>query len=241
MEVIAFTDLDDTLFQSPRKCPQVHDFTVAADLPNGQPGAYATPQQNSLKQMLQAHLIIPVTGRRTDSLSRVRMNFPHYKVASHGAIILDANDNIYPEWLDILTQEEAQWRQRLKTLESYLLQYIAEHNLELRVRVVDDYGFACYVCVKGRDEHLKQMQKDQEKHVPAEGFTCHINDRNLAYMPPYASKKRAVLFLKEALKAEYDSAITYFGVGDSNSDAAFMSVCDFQILPSHSQIAENLI
>ena len=256
MNVIAFTDLDDTLFQSPRKCPKTHEYTIAADLPNGQPGAYATPQQQMLTAMLASYLIIPVTGRRTDSLSRVRMLFPHYKIASHGAIILDANDDIHPAWLRILQAEEPQWRVHLQTLEHDLLDYIAKHSLDLRVRIVEDYGYACYVCVKGNDEHLQKMQEDYNSFLSVDGFMCHMNDRNLAYMPPYANKKRAVLFLQAALKAESISKLnlepnsglnpepkyetTYLGVGDSNSDAGFMSVCDFQILPSQSQIAENL-
>lgn len=241
MKTIAFTDLDDTLFQSPRKCPDTHQYSVAADLPNGQPGAYATPQQQMLSAMLEPYLIIPVTGRRTDSLARVRMAFTHYKVASHGAIILEANNDIHPAWQQVLQQEEPQWRLRLQALEQELLTYIAQHHLDLRVRVVEDYGYACYVCVKGRDDHLKMMQQNHHPSLPAKGFTCHINARNLAYMPPYASKKRAVLFLQDVLRAETESAITYLGVGDSNSDAAFMAVCDFQILPSQSQIAENLL
>lgn len=252
MNVIAFTDLDDTLFQSPRKCPKAHQYAIAADLPNGQPGAYATPQQQTLTALLAPYLIIPVTGRRTDSLSRVRMAFPQYKIASHGAIILDAHNNIHPAWLNILQTEEPQWRVHLQTLEHDLLNYIAKHALDLRVRIVEDYGYACYVCVKGDNEHLKKMQEGYNPRLPVDGFMCHMNDRNLAYMPPYASKKRAVIFLKAELDAEFNStydsgstpksnpAITYFGVGDSNSDAAFMSVCDFQILPSQSQIAENL-
>lgn len=248
MTVITFTDLDDTLFQSPRKCSSTHDYTVAADLPNGQPGAYATHQQQTLTNLLASYLIIPVTGRRTDSLSRVRMTFPHYKIASHGAIILDVNNNIHPAWLDILQAEEPQWRTHLQTLERDLLNYIAKYTLDLRVRIVEDYGYACYVCVKGNDEHLQKMQQDYSPLLPVDGFICHMNDRNLAYMPPYANKKRAVVFLQAELEAEFNSKpnpephskITYFGVGDSNSDAAFMSVCDFQILPSQSQIAENL-
>ncbi|WP_053980604.1 hypothetical protein [Marinagarivorans algicola] len=241
MKTIAFTDLDDTLFQSPRKCPDDHQYSIAADLPNGQPGAYATPQQQMLTAMLEPYMVIPVTGRRTDSLARVRMTFEHYKVASHGAIILDANNNIHPAWLQILQQEEPQWRLRLQALEQELLTYIEQHNLDLRVRIVEDYSYACYVCVKGRDDHLNRMQKNHQPRLPAEGFTCHINARNLAYMPPYASKKRAVLFLKKLIQAEEQSIVTYLGVGDSNSDAAFMAACDFQILPSHSQIAENLL
>lgn len=248
MNVIAFTDLDDTLFQSPRKCPTTHNYTVATDLPNGQPGAYATPQQQTLTDLLAPYLIIPVTGRRTDSLSRVRMTFPHYKIASHGAIILDANNDIHPAWLRVLKSEEPTWRVHLQTLEHDLLNYIAKHSLDLRVRIVEDYGYACYVCVKGNDAHLKKMQQDYNPFLPVDGFICHMNDRNLAYMPPYANKKRAVIFLKTELEAEFNSKakaessseITYFGVGDSNSDAAFMSECDFQILPSQSQIAENL-
>ena len=71
-------------------------------------------------------------------------------------------------------------------------------------------------------------------------FSVHTNDRDLAFLPPYASKRRSVNFLKRIFKNEYNGHITFFGLGDSLSDSGFMSICDFQIIPSNSQIAEAI-
>lgn len=240
MTVIAFTDLDDTLFQSPRKCPDLSNHTVAAKLPNGEVGAYSTPQQQVLIALLGESTVIPVTGRRTDSLSRVVMDFEGYKVASHGAIVLTAQNSIHPEWHVILTEEEPLWCKKMNQLAIELDQFVAKNTLDLRVRVVQDYGFACYVCVKGLSSDLQLLQACHADNIPSEGFILHVNERNLAFMPPYASKRRAVNFLKKILISNSTNHITFLGLGDSNSDTGFMSECDFQIIPSDSQIAGKL-
>ncbi len=240
MEVITFADLDDTLFSSTRKCSDITRHKVAAYLPDGLPGAYSTPQQQILISLLEKYTVIPVTGRRTDSLNRVLLSFNHYKVASHGAIILNEHNGIHPSWIKILEVEEPVWREKMVHLADEITSYIVKYSCNLRVRVVDDYGYSCYVCVKGDKYDLKKLQVYQADEISSEGFILHINDRNLAFMPPYASKGRAVAFLKKELTSTSTKSFTFFGLGDSISDAGFMSECDFQIIPSNSQIAEKL-
>jgi hydroxymethylpyrimidine pyrophosphatase-like HAD family hydrolase len=240
MTVIAFSDLDDTLFQSTRKCPDLKGHIVAAKLPSGDAGAYSTPQQQALISMMERSVVIPVTGRRTDSLSRVEMPFDGYKVASHGAIVLDKNDAILPAWRLVLDEEEPLWRERMALIQDELDTYIKRNRLDLRIRLVSDMNYACYVCVKGESSHLLQIQACTAL-FNSEGFTIHSNDRNLAFMPPYASKRRAVAFLKQVLITEFNQALTFMGLGDSTSDAEFMSICDFQIIPTNSQLSGALV
>ncbi|MFT6386921.1 MAG: hydroxymethylpyrimidine pyrophosphatase-like HAD family hydrolase [Cellvibrionaceae bacterium] len=235
MTVIAFSDLDDTLFLSERKCSDLSGHKVAAELPDGEIGAYSTPQQQDLISLFDSACIIPVTGRRTDSLSRVLINFESYKIASHGAIVLDLHNDLHPAWRILLEEEEPLWRDHMLKLKCELEQYCETCNLKLRIRVIKDKGFACYICVKGEILHLQQLQP-KISELKTDGFTVHINDRNLAIMPPYASKLRAVTFLKNVLKSKSKGQLTFIGLGDSLSDSAFMSICDFQISPSYSQI-----
>jgi hydroxymethylpyrimidine pyrophosphatase-like HAD family hydrolase len=237
--VVTFSDLDDTLFQSSRKCQEVVGHKVAAVLPGGEVGAYSTPQQQALISLLNNSYFIPVTGRRTESLSRIQVSFNSYKITSHGAIILNSGSVLHPSWRLVLDEEEPQWCDRMLSLKSEVEQYVKQYGLELRVRVISDMGYACYVCVKGEPLHLQKLQTGVGA-INSDGFNVHCNDRNLAYMPPYASKRRAVTFLKEILKTETKEPITFIGLGDSLSDTGFLSICDFQIIPSNSQIAEAL-
>jgi hydroxymethylpyrimidine pyrophosphatase-like HAD family hydrolase len=237
--VVTFSDLDDTLFQSSRKCQEVAGHKVAAVLPGGEVGAYSTPQQQALISLLNNSYFIPVTGRRTESLSRIQVSFNSYKITSHGAIILNSENVLHPAWRLVLDEEEPQWCDRMLRLKSEVEQYVKQNGLELRVRVINDKGYACYICVKGEASHLQKLHVGVGA-ISSEGFIVHVNNRNLAYMPPYTSKQRAVTFLKQVLKTETKELITFIGLGDSLSDAGFLSICDFQIIPSNSQIAETL-
>jgi len=237
MTVVVFSDLDDTLFHAQRKCPDLSGHKVATALPTGKVGAYSPPQQQALISLFNDSFLIPVTGRRTDSLNRVLMDFQGYKIASHGAIVINPQNNLDPAWRLILDKEEPQWRNRMDQLKRQLELDIERLDLELRVRVTNDQGYACYVCVKGESSHLKQLINRTDRQNTAD-FVVHANDRNLAFLPPYASKRRAVNFLKRVFKKENKGHITFFGLGDSLSDSGFMSICDFQIIPSNSQIAE---
>ncbi|WP_428036456.1 hypothetical protein [Amphritea sp.] len=239
MKIVSFTDLDDTLFYSHRKLRGDEPHRVAALLPDGRPGAYSDAQQQMLISLIGQYAIIPVTGRRTDSLQRVQLTFNSFKVASHGAIVLDEDNQLYQPWQRMLDNEEPAWRTRIGELAQCISGVAVKAGLDLRVRVIEDYGYACYVCIKGQHDHLRQVIDAQELGIPAKGFYRHINERNLAYMPPYASKRNAVAFLKKEI-SNTSKTTTFFGIGDSISDASFMFECDFQIIPSNSQIAGKL-
>jgi hydroxymethylpyrimidine pyrophosphatase-like HAD family hydrolase len=239
MTVVVFSDLDDTLFHTKRKCLDLSEHKDATALSSGEVGAYSSPQQQALISLFNDSVLIPVTGRRTDSLNRVLMDFSGYKIASHGAIVINHQNKLDPKWRLILGKEEPQWRNRMDQLKQQLELDVERLDIEVRVRIVNDQGYACYVCVKGDPFYLKLLINKTDKQS-TEGFTVHANDRNLAFLPPYASKRRAVDFLKYLFTNENNRHITFFGFGDSLSDAGFMSICDFQIIPSNSQIAEVL-
>ena len=239
MTIIAFSDLDDTLFISGSRCEHLSGCKAATVLPDGKVGSYSTPQHQALISLLHNACIIPVTGRRTDSLDRVLIDFESYKIASHGAIILDANNDLHPLWRMLLEAEASLWSRHMSRIKGELEQHCDTHKLKLRIRIVSDKGFACYVCVKGEISDLRQLQ-DRIDVLDTDGFVVHSNNRNLALLPPFASKRRAVAFLKDILKSESNKQLTFIGLGDSLSDSDFMSICDFQMTPSHSQISEVL-
>lgn len=238
--IIAFSDLDDTLFSSPREFDAVEGLHVAATLPGGEVGAYASSAQSKMLEMISSScMLVPVTGRRTGSLSRVLCPFNGDKIASHGAIILDKENNIHPEWQRVLNAEVGPWRVKMAELYMAACEHIEVHGLDLRVRIVEDSGYPCYLCIKGDTDDLRKIHADHFGKL-ANGFFIHVNNRNLAFLPPYASKQRAVIFLKQRYQKEFKGAPMYLGLGDSLSDLPFMSECHFQIIPSVSQISEKI-
>ena len=127
--VVTFSDLDDTLFESSRKCQEVAGHKVAAVLPSGEVGAYSTPQQQALISLLNNSYFIPVTCRRTASLNRIQVDFNSYKITSHGAIILNSDNVLHPSCRLVLDEEEPQWRDRMIRLNSEVEQYVKLHGL----------------------------------------------------------------------------------------------------------------
>ena len=104
---------------------------------------------------------------------------------------------------------------------------------------MSDDDYVSYVCVNGETVNIRRL-KTGVGTINSARFNVHCNNSNLAYMTPYASKRRAVTFLKKILRTEIKEPITFIGLGDSLSDTGFLSICDFQIIPSNSQIAEAL-
>jgi hypothetical protein len=234
--IIAFSDLDDTLFSSPRSYESVDSLAVAATLSNGKASAYASHAQSSLFSMISAAcVVIPVTGRRLESLNRVSYPFYGDKVASHGAIIVDSKNNLHPEWKLVLDTEAKLWAPKIAALYTAVCEFIDKIGLTLRVRVVEDFGYPCYLCVKGGVEDLREITSNSVAPLGKE-FFVHTSDRNIAFLPAYASKQRAVVYLKNKYQRESKTSYMYLGLGDSISDLPFMSECDFQIMPSSSQI-----
>ena len=98
---LVLVDLDDTLFQSRRKCPAVEagHLGLAAEASNGR-HSYATRAQGNLFAWLsQTAEVVPVTARGSEAYARVRLPFRHGAVLANGAVIL------LPDGL-----EDASWR-----------------------------------------------------------------------------------------------------------------------------------
>lgn len=90
--ILAFADLDDTLFQTLRKLPG-HGraaLTPATVNTRGEAHSYCTPAQTALLDLLTAGAVtvIPVTGRDPAAMRRVTLPFRSWRVLDHGLTIL---------------------------------------------------------------------------------------------------------------------------------------------------------
>ena len=246
MKTIIFTDLDDTLFYSNRAIntyqkrgviQAAEDLSVASLTQDGRPICFSRPKQRQLIQLLmQADHLIPVTGRASDSLSRVKApQFNSFRVCSHGAIVLDAKQELLNEWTEVIQNELQSGSQALdliiKELEAH-----AQKTSELRIKQVYDQALCTYISVKGPEtlvDELAQSIKPLWTHGK-----IHHNQRNLAILPSYSDKARAVEFLINYFRQMSNEPLLFIGLGDSVSDLGFLKLCDFVLTPQTSQIHE---
>ncbi|MCG8613987.1 MAG: hypothetical protein MI864_26035 [Pseudomonadales bacterium] len=240
MTIVVFSDIDDTLMQTRRKCDSENRLQVGATDKTGEPLSFTTTQQRMLLDLLQHHEFIPVTGRNKAALDRVNLEFKSYKVIDHGALVLDKNDQIDPEWRAMLDQQIQYWSAGLEAYCAQVLQLIDIEKLQLRCRVISDFEYPCYISIKGDPAHMLALDEISCKFQNEQaGARVHINGQNMALLPPYASKENAVLFLQERYRTEHQG-ILFLALGDSHSDVPFMKTCHFKMIPQQSQIAREL-
>lgn len=245
-KTIVFTDIDDTLIQTKQKIQTGKGYSDAAWGRDGQILSYVTESQQRLIEMLSAggaH-VIPVTGRNKDALDRINLNMPpsRYKIVSHGAMILDEEWNQLSTWLDHISELSEHWTKRLELINDIALSVISKNNLDARSRVIYEGSVGAYASIKGTYEALSGIRTHLTDYLALDDviensnsqFTVHINGRNMAYLPPYASKREAVEFTLREL--DYQPNDLVIGAGDSLSDLPFLQKCDFMLIPAHSQI-----
>ena len=235
---IVFTDLDDTLIQTRRKVPLNARTELGATDRFGRPLSFFTQSQKKMLDIFtrRGAQIIPVTGRNTDALNRVKFDFQGFRVVSHGAVVLTDRSRICPHWLSEIDPLLQEWPDLLQRCNAEVNRIIKAQQLDARSRVIIDQDIPAYVSVKGEPADLELIK--QLNPFDAQ-FGRHENGRNHALLAPYASKKKAVEFIKKQLGLDVNDLV--IGIGDSLSDLKFMSSCQFSMLPSNSQIAKELI
>lgn len=239
MRAIALVDLDDTLFQTLGKCPP--DVPAEALAPigyarDGAPLSFATPRQMSfLSWLSDSTLLVPVTARSRDALERVRIGWTR-AVCAHGGVVLDRDGGEDPRWHARMAAEAKAHAESLAGLSQRILD--EARGAPLRVRVLEEGGVPLYVLAKHADGDVEALDTVIDKvaaEVPA-GWTVHRNGNNAAFLPPFLGKQHAVAFLMPELRGRYPDA-PVIGIGDSLTDAPFMALCDFAMMPSRSQLA----
>lgn len=242
---IALVDLDDTLFQTVRKCPPglpPHALTPMASDKSGAPISFATPVQAAWTDwLLSSALVVPVTGRSRDALSRVNLACD-YAIAAHGGVVLRPGGVVCPDWSARMTQAAAAHRAELDRLAA-LCQQLAQDagaGAEIGVRIIGEADTGLYVVAKHRDQThgepaLHRLAAAAGQELPP-GWVLHVNGNNVALLPPFLGKRQAAEFLLADLRALYPGR-PVLGMGDSVTDAPFMQLCDFAVVPAQTQLA----
>lgn len=234
MAPLVLTDLDDTLFQTLPKCPPDHAglrrMSVLAD---GTPSGFATMMQQHLLQWLSVGQVVPVTARGRDVLARV--DIPGAPaICSNGGCIIEEGGAL-----------DLAWHSRLQDLagktepvdEVYRRITGALCAVRFRHWIVIENGLQLYIVIKSNEQDhaaLAALEVEVSTEVP-QGWRCHRNGNNLAYLPPWLSKRHAVRHFIERSRAEWPDR-PIIGVGDSLSDVGFMDLCDLAAVPTQSQL-----
>ena len=102
MRAIALVDLDDTLFQTLRKCPP--DVPAERLVPlgfarDGSPLSYATPRQlNLLEWLAESAWLVPVTARSREALMRARIKASRLRAVTGTSQAVSASHSISATW-----------------------------------------------------------------------------------------------------------------------------------------------
>ena len=240
-----FADLDDTLFQSRRKCPDVEPLLPVAYLKDGTAHSFQTPSQKSVLQLFHQEMtLIPVTARNADAYQRVRLGFSNEAVINFGGIILDKTGNPDPEWLERSKTLSAQSLNVLEEIKEGILRFASAEKLGIRARIIEDFGVPFYISAKsdeGNEEAIDRVQTLALSMLDASdaGVSAHRNGNNFAVLPNWLDKRHAVAYLVDKLRKEHGEIVT-FGMGDSLSDIGFVADCDYALIPRSSQLNRHM-
>ncbi|NOT86537.1 MAG: hydrolase [Methylococcaceae bacterium] len=248
MQSYIFLDLDDTLFQTLRKCAlgaDDPDLQVRAYLPDGSANSFATRKQQWLWDWLaKGFKVVPVTARDFQAFQRVHLPFQEEVVLNHGAVILDKQRVVDRAWVDSLVQELPAYTAQLVAVwaevEAYAKQYPG-----FKLRLVRDFDVTWYGVIKhgsGQEAPLQALLNAVVKPFAgiADGsLYWHLNGNNLAILPRIINKEAAVRYLLEGYRRVHPEMLT-FGAGDSHTDAAFMALCDYALIPKNTQLFSAL-
>lgn len=242
---IALVDLDDSLFQTLRKCPQDLPFealTAMAHDRAGAPVSFATPRQLAWIEWLSSStILVPVTGRSVDALLRVNLGFD-LAVAAHGGVVLRSGE-VCPIWQERMSTAACEQRSELEHIAARLIQVTNDRNLPITTRIIGEGDSGFYVVAKHHDPDGEAELHDVARSIAKEiatDWTRHINGNNVAFLPPFLGKHHAVADLLSELRAAYPH-LPVLGLGDSLTDVPFLKLCDMIVMPSSSQLAQHAL
>jgi hydroxymethylpyrimidine pyrophosphatase-like HAD family hydrolase len=239
MSPLILTDLDDTLFQTLPKCPPGADgLRQMSSLLDGTASGFATKMQQNFLLWLEVGKVIPVTARGRDVLARVNIARSP-AICSNGGCILDDEGILDLVWHRQL-EEEARRAEPVADIYRMLTESLCTERF--RHWSVEENGLDLYIVVKSNERDdlaLERLETEFEPLLPT-GWRCHRNGNNLAYLPPWLSKRHATRYVIERNRAERpDQPI--IGIGDSVSDVGFMDLCDFAVAPTNSQLWAKIV
>ena len=239
---VVFLDLDDTLFSSLRKLgPDGESFEPVAYDRGGAALSYMAPRQRAWFDWLrETTTIVPTTGRNLDAFRRVHLPFDGQAILSHGGLIISPDGIPDSSWHKRMSDACLLYRATLNELCNKCLDLARDMRCDVRGRVIADAGIDLYCSIKHNMEDVQALAllAAEVRRIAPEDWTVHLNDNNMAIMPPAVSKADAVQHVLEHLPYQPPFVV---GIGDSVSDLPFLAKADLAVLPRESQAIRKVI
>jgi len=243
MQTYVFLDLDDTILQTRPKCPPGEPLHPAAYHRDGSPLSFMTERQRSLLALLAAAAtVIPTTARNLDAFRRVRLSFSSLAVLDFGGVILQPDGTPDPGWDAVVRPQAEQAGPELRELLRAVQGFIAARGLGVNARLIADFDMPLYLVLKhpaGDCVALQTVLREHWAAVDPGRYFVHSNGNNLSLVPCFLGKERAVRHILERHLGP--EPVLTIGVGDSLSDAPFLGLCDYALLPRDCQLAAAVL
>ncbi len=238
-KAILFIDLDDTIFQTKRKNATGIIPVTQHENPNNI--SYMTKAQDIFTDIFFSYpdlQIIPVTARNTQQYNRTYLSKDkriNTFVTCFGADIHNQS-LIDSYWKDYIDDKYVKLKPSLNILLENILSIEYKDNFNISI------SENRYIIVKNKSKDVNvftnqnQDMKNEILKFLSNDYFIHFNSNYLSLIPKFIDKKQAV----EYLINKYNPTLT-IGAGDSISDYGFMSLCNYKIIPSNSQIEKLLL
>ncbi|MDO4263491.1 MAG: hypothetical protein Q4C67_04765 [Deinococcus sp.] len=242
-QIIAFADLDDTVFQTLRKLPGVNPAALTPATVNtaGEAHSFMTPAQVALLDLLTAGqvTVIPVTGRDAAAFARVQLPFASWRVLDHGLTILDAAGRADTDWAAQVKAALTPLQGDLHRLTEWLRPQAEAAGGRLTIHAAHGVPFMAVLKHPAADAAVLARLQDAWTAELAPGLPLRViaNANNVSLLPAQFGKAAAVRYLR---RTHFPGAALTLGLGDSISDLEFMAECDFALTPRRGQVMRAL-
>ncbi|MFK7603303.1 HAD family hydrolase [Deinococcus sp. SM5_A1] len=242
--IVAFTDLDDTLFQTLRKLPPgLEGLTPATLGRDGQPHSFCTPAQSALLAHFAGSgvTVIPVTGRDPAAMARVTLPFISWRVLDHGLTVLRPDGQVDTDWRGQVLAQLKPMQGALRDCTHAIAELAEALGCRLTRHTAHDTHFMTVIKHPDADAaSLERVQLTLEEHLESRGYAdlqIIANANNVSVLPRHPGKAGAVRYLRQQ---HFPHAALTLALGDSLSDLAFMNACDLAITPPGGQVLRTL-